>query len=78
MYSAHWNWNTQYGSVLGRKSRPSVMVTASFPFGAPTTGESFSDFEDDVFESLEVDEASDVRDKFDVGGLPSCERVRGV
>ena len=68
---------TQYGSVLARRSRPSEMVTASLPFGAPTTGESLSDLFD-VFDSLELFEASELRDRLDVGGLPSCERVRGV
>jgi hypothetical protein len=38
MYSAHWNWHTTYGSMLGRSPRPSEMDTESLPLGAPTGG----------------------------------------
>lgn len=63
--------------MLALKSRPSVIVTASLPLGGPTTAASLSDLLE-PFDSLELFDASEVRDKFDVGGLPSCERVRGV
>lgn len=69
MYSAHWNWQTTYGSTLGRSPLPSEIVSASLPFGA-TTGA--------VLLSLDLSEAFEVRDKFEGRGLLSCERVRGV
>lgn len=56
--------------MLGRRLRPSEMETVNLPLGAPTTDERLSlDF---------ALEASEVWDKLEVGGLPSCERVRGV
>jgi hypothetical protein len=74
MYSAHWNWHTTYGSMLGRNPRPSVIDSDSFPFGGPTAGD-FSSFGFGFglgFGAKEVD------DKPEGGSLLSCERVRGV
>lgn len=70
MYSAHWNWHTTYGSTLGRRPRPSDIVTASFPLGGPTTGS--------VLLSLDLSDTFEVRERLDGLGLLSCERVRGV
>jgi hypothetical protein len=72
MYSAHWNWQTTYGSTLGRKPRPSDIVTVSLPLGGPTTGVPLVSF------SFSLSDAFDVRDKLEGLGLLSCERVRGV
>ncbi len=55
--------------MLGRRPRPSEIVTESLPLGA-TTGA--------VLASLASAEAFEVRDRFEGTGFDSCERVRGV
>lgn len=55
--------------MLGRRPRPSEIVTASLPLGA-TTGA--------VLLSLDSSEAFEARDRFEGLGFDSCERVRGV
>jgi len=70
MYSAHWNWHTTYGSKLGRRPRPSDIVTESLPLGGPTTGS--------FLLSLDLSDTLEARERLDGLGLLSWERERGV